>query len=114
MDNFKDWAKEIGCAITVTNKEGEIIYMNNKSANTFEKWGGAELIGMSMFDCHSTSSQSVIHRLYDNAETNVYTIEKNGIKKLIYQTPWYTNGELSGLVELSLEIPIVIPHHIRD
>ena len=44
---------------------------------------------------------------------NVYTIEKNGIKKLIYQSPWFENGEMKGLVELSLEIPFEMPHFIR-
>ncbi len=28
--------------------------------------------------------------------TNAYTIEKNGIKKLIHQTPWFENGEYTG------------------
>ena len=45
--------------------------------------------------------------------TNAYTIEKNGVKKLIYQTPWYENGEFMGLVEFSLEIPFEMPHYIR-
>jgi hypothetical protein len=44
---------------------------------------------------------------------NVYTIEKNGIKKLIYQSPWFEKGEMKGLVELSLEIPFNMPHFIR-
>jgi hypothetical protein len=45
--------------------------------------------------------------------TNVYTIEKNGVKKLIYQAPWYENGEYRGFVELSLEIPFDLPHFVR-
>jgi hypothetical protein len=43
-------------------------------------------------------------------EKNVYTIEKNGVKKLIYQSPWYYNGEYAGFVELSLEIPFEMEH----
>jgi len=43
----------------------------------------------------------------------VYTIEKKGIKKLIYQAPWYENGEFSGVVELSIPIPFEMPHYIR-
>jgi hypothetical protein len=45
--------------------------------------------------------------------TNAYTIEKNGIKKLIYQTPWYENGVYQGFVELSLEIPFEMKHAVR-
>ncbi len=40
-------------------------------------------------------------------------IGKNGVKKLIYQTPWIENGEFRGLVELSLEIPFEMPHFVR-
>ncbi len=47
-------------------------------------------------------------------EKNVYTIEKKGKKKLIYQAPWFLDGAFGGLVELSLEIPFEMPHFIRD
>jgi hypothetical protein len=46
-------------------------------------------------------------------EKNVYTIEKNGVKKLIFQSPWYKDGKYAGLVELSLEIPFELPHFVR-
>jgi hypothetical protein len=44
---------------------------------------------------------------------NSYTIEKTGVKRLIYQTPWYQNGEYAGLLELSMVIPIEMPHYVR-
>jgi hypothetical protein len=44
---------------------------------------------------------------------NSYTIEKKGIHKMIYQSPWIENGEFRGVVELSFEIPEQLPHHIR-
>mgnify|MGYP000371069624 CR=1 FL=1 len=40
-------------------------------------------------------------------------VEKNGVKKLIYQTPWYQDGKYSGFVELALEIPFQMPHFVR-
>jgi hypothetical protein len=46
--------------------------------------------------------------------TNVYTIQKNGKKKLIYQAPWFRDGAYAGFVELSLEIPEAMPHFNRD
>ena len=36
-----------------------------------------------------------------------------GIKKLIYQSPWYDNGVYAGFVELSLPVPHAMPHFIR-
>ena len=47
-------------------------------------------------------------------EKNVYTIEKNGVKKMIFQSPWYKDGIYAGFVELSLEIPFEMPHFIRS
>jgi hypothetical protein len=52
-------------------------------------------------------------RLLETGETNAYTIEKKGVKKLIYQAPWYEDGQYGGFVELSLEIPAQMPHFIR-
>jgi hypothetical protein len=44
----------------------------------------------------------------------VYTIEKNGVRKLIFQAPWFQDGKYAGLVELALEIPAEMPHFVRD
>ena len=52
-------------------------------------------------------------KLLATESPNTYTIEKKGVKKLIYQSPWYAKGVYSGFVELSLEIPIEIPHFVR-
>ncbi len=41
------------------------------------------------------------------------TPQKNGVKKLIYQTPWYREGTYMGFMELSLEIPAEMKHHVR-
>ncbi len=113
MEEITNWAKSLNCAITVSNADGIIIYMNEKSGKTFEKWGGLELIGKSMYNCHSPKSDETIKRMLDKGDTNVYTIEKAGIKKMIYQTPWYKDGKVAGLVEISLEIPFELPHFIR-
>jgi hypothetical protein len=36
---------------------------------------------------------------------NVLPIEKDGISKLVYQTPWYADGEYSGFVAVELVLP---------
>jgi len=109
-----DYIKELNAAITVSDVEGKIIEMNDKAAKTLANDGGYELIGKNLFGCHSEQSNNIIKSLITENKTNVYTIEKNGVKKLIYQTPWYDNGELKGLVEISIEIPFEMPHHIRS
>ena len=45
--------------------------------------------------------------------TNAYTIEKRGVRKLIYQTPWYEEGKVAGLVEYSIVLPPDMPHKVR-
>jgi transcriptional regulator with PAS, ATPase and Fis domain len=109
-----NWKDELSVAITVCDTNGTILEMNKKSAESFAKEGGFDLIGKNLFECHLQDSVNKIHELIAEEKTNVYTIEKNGIKKLIYQSPWFNNGKLKGLVELSFEIPFNMPHFIRS
>jgi transcriptional regulator with PAS, ATPase and Fis domain len=108
------WIKEFPAAVTVCDAEGIILEMNDKSAKTFEADGGYALIGSNMLDCHPGLSRQKTERLLAAKVKNVYTIEKNGVKKLIYQSPWYKDGEYAGFVEISLEIPLEMPHFIRS
>ena len=108
------WVQEFAAAITVTDREGKIVEMNAKAAKTFEKDGGARLIGSNVLDCHPEPAKAKLRDIMENRTTNVYTIEKAGIKKLIHQAPWYQDGEYAGVVELSVEIPFEMPHFVRD
>lgn len=108
-----NWLKEFPAAVTVCDKEGILLEMNDKAAKTFESDGGYALIGKNMLDCHPGLSRQKTERLLAAREKNVYTIEKKGVKKLIYQSPWFEDGEYAGFVEISLEIPFEIPHFVR-
>lgn len=108
------WTKEFNAAITICDAEGKIIEMNEKAAETFKDDGGYELIGKNLFECHSEQSNKIIREMISQKKSNVYTIEKNGTKKLIYQSPYFENNEFKGLVELSIEIPFDMPHHARS
>ncbi|MCE1251931.1 MAG: diguanylate cyclase [Anaerolineae bacterium] len=109
-----EWVKEFQGAVTVCNKEGIITEMNDKSISNFGKSGGADLIGSNVLECHPEPARSKLVSMLKEGRSNVYTIEKKGIKKLIYQAPVYENGEYAGFVELSLEIPFDMPHFKRD
>ena len=108
-----DWTREFPAAITVCDREGVVLAMNDLAAATFQKDGGASLIGRNLFDCHPEAARAKIRELLSTGGTNAYTIEKGGVKKLIYQTPWYEQGQSMGLVELSLPIPEEMPHFVR-
>jgi sensor histidine kinase regulating citrate/malate metabolism len=107
------WLKSFPGAVIVCNREGVILEMNEKSIQNFAADGGAALIGTNLFRCHSEASQAKLKAMIASQQPNIYTVEKNGVKKLIYQVPWYADGEFSGLVELSLEIPFEMPHFVR-
>jgi len=110
---MKNWEDGVNFAVTVCDTDGKIIELNAKSAATFAGRGGKELLGQNLLDCHPEPSKTKLKQLLAAPRTNAYTIEKNGEKKLIYQTPWLKNGCPAGLVELSLEIPAEMPHFIR-
>lgn len=110
MENWKDG---VNFAITVCDGDGVILEMNEKAAATFAKSGGGSLLGRNLLDCHPEPSKTKLKKMLESPYTNAYTIEKNGVKKLIYQTPWLKDGKPAGLVELSLEIPLEMPHFVR-
>jgi transcriptional regulator with PAS, ATPase and Fis domain len=103
------WVEDFPGSIVVCDREGIILEMNGKAVKTFEADGGTRLIGSNLLDCHPEPARTKVKQLLETQQPNAYTIEKNGVKKLIYQTPWYQNGQFGGLVELALEIPFEVP-----
>ncbi len=109
-----NWYAEFPGSVTVCDKDGVILDMNEKSAQSFAADGGRALIGTNLLDCHPEPARSKVAEMLRTHQKNVYTIEKRGAHKLIYQSPWFENGEYRGFVELSLEIPEQMPHFIRQ
>ena len=112
--NHLNWTAEFPAAITVCDPDGVILDMNNRAAIAFQADGGKALIGRNILDCHPEPARAKTGKLLSSPTANVYTIEKNGIKKLIFQSPWYSNGNYAGFVELSIEIPFDLPHFVRS
>jgi transcriptional regulator with PAS, ATPase and Fis domain len=108
------WYNEFPGAITVSDLDGRILEMNDRAARDYADQGGRALIGTNMLDCHPEPARTRVRQLLESRQRNVYTIEKAGLRKLIYQSPWYESGECRGFVELSLEIPPEMPHFIRE
>jgi len=102
------WAGELDCAVTVCNTRGVVLYQNDRSIAV-----NGDVRGASMLPCHNERSRAIIARLLAEGGRNVYTIEKRGVRKMIYQTVWRTGGAICGLVEFSMEIPAEMPHYIR-
>lgn len=107
------WTKELKVGITVCDRDGVALEMNDRAAETFAADGGRDLVGRSILDCHPPRARALFEELLRTGATNAYTIEKNGVKKLVYQAPWTVDGEYRGIVELSLPIPFEMPHFVR-
>lgn len=107
------WVEELPGAVTVCDPDGVILEMNDKAAQVFAADGGKALIGTNVLACHPEVARAKLKTLLETQRKNVYTIEKSGVKKLIYQTPWYQDGKYAGVVELALEIPFELPHFVR-
>ena len=104
---------DLDSAITVCDSDGIILFMNERACKTFEKYGGRDLIGKNLFDCHNQNSCEIIKNLLKDDKSNTYTVTHNNTKKLIHQTPWHNNGEVMGLIEFSIDLPEEIPDHYR-
>ncbi len=112
IPHIPDWAKETNCAITVCDADCKIIYMNDKSREVNAKFG--DPLGHNLMEYHPEHARAIIMRLLATGGINAYTIQKNGRKKLIYQSAWFQEGKVAGLVEISMEIPEEMPHFIRS
>lgn len=107
-----NWIKKAPIAITVTDKEGKIMEANDKAKEVFKRFG--DFVGKNLKDCHNEKSKEKIKDMFEKKHINAYTIEKKGVKKLIYQFPWYDDNGFGGYVELSIELPANMPHFVRE
>lgn len=104
-----EWVKEFPGTIEVCDRDGVLLEMNDRAIAR----DGAEMLGRNILDCHPEPARTKFKALLASGQTNVYTIEKNGKKKLIYQTPWYREGEYAGFIEMALDLPADMPHFVR-
>ncbi|WP_302604718.1 PAS sensor protein [uncultured Alistipes sp.] len=107
--DFSRWNDELDCAVTVCDTEGVVLYQNLRSREV-----NGDVQGRSLIPCHNERSRAIIRRLLDEGGRNVYTIQKRGVRKLIYQTAWRQNGVVGWLVEYSMELPDPMPHYVRE
>lgn len=99
-----NWAKELDAVITVCNTQGIIIEMNDKSIQHFNSYGGANLIGQNLLDCHPEPSKSLLKSLMQSRDSNTYIAGNAPHQRLITQKPWYENGEYCGFIEIQIEL----------
>lgn len=107
------WLDGIAVAATVCDRAGTCLFMNEQAAQLFAKSGGRALLGRNLLDCHDEPARSRFAAQLASPTTNTYTIEKDGVRKLIHQFPWYAGGAFAGVVEMSFALPAEMPHFVR-
>ena len=109
MQNIIDWAKEMDAAVCVCDTKGIVTYMNEKGKADY----GSDLTGKEIFACHPEAALAKFKALLASGKENIYSIEKNGIKKMVYQLPIKTNGKYCGYAEIVKQLPSEVPHFVR-
>jgi len=59
--------------VVICDLRHTIVYMNPSAIARYQKWGGAALIGRSLYDCHNADSREKIDRVihwFSEAPTN--------------------------------------------
>jgi len=110
----KEWLHSLDAAVTICDARGIIVYMNRKSVETFKKEGGKALMGKNLLDCHPEPARSVLAEMLKTHKENIYSIEKNNVKKLIVQKPVFEHDSFAGIMEMSIVLPADMAHHIRE
>lgn len=91
-------------AVVICNLEHEIIYMNPAAAQNYEKWGGAQLVGKSLLECHNPKSVEQIKKVVDwfaadESHNMVYTFHNEKQNKDVYMVALREEGKLIGYYE---------------
>jgi len=76
-------------AIVICDLDHKIIYMNPVAVKRYEKWGGANLLGKSLLNCHNEESRKTINKVLDYFKTSidhniVYTFYNEKENKDVY------------------------------
>ena len=104
-DSFQ-WAEDIEAAVTVSDKEGVVVYMNKRSRETFNK-NGESMVGRSMLPCHNERSKEIINEMLTKARNEYDTLRTvvmhNGTNDIEDTTPSLKTVEDDGAYQLSKE-----------
>lgn len=92
-------------AVVICDLDHKIIYMNPASICRYEKWGGKDLMGKSLLDCHNEKSREMIAKVLEwfkasNENNIVYTSYNEKENKDVYMVALRNNvGELIAYYE---------------
>ena len=110
MKQTFDYLETVAFAATVCDKEGVVLYQNERAR---QRDGG--VVGKNLYDCHNPHSGAMIRHMIETGESNTYEIIRHGRHKLLHQTPWRDEaGNVAGLIEVAIDLPDEYPTFDRD
>lgn len=101
---FKSVIDQDRASVVICNLEHEIIYMNPAAVASYHKYGGAELLGKSLLNCHGAHSNERIKEVvawFAKSEENnlIYTSHNEKQNKDVYMVALREEGRLIGYYE---------------
>jgi DUF438 domain-containing protein len=86
---FKSVLQQDTSAVVICDLSHTIVYMNPVATERYAKYGGAQLVGKSIFDCHNERSVKLINNVVDwfaKSQSNniVYTFHNEKENKDVY------------------------------
>jgi transcriptional regulator with PAS, ATPase and Fis domain len=110
-----DWIRGFPVALVICDRKGMLTYLNDAAAAMYAPFGGYALLGKSVFDgCHKQqASNDKMIEIMETRKPHTYSIERDGVKRLIHQMPHIIDDEVIGIVELAIVIPFEMPHFVR-
>jgi PAS domain-containing protein len=109
-----EWIATYPAEIIVCDRAGIILEMSDLAVRIYEKEGGAQLIGRSVFDHHAEPARSQMMSVVNQRKHVIYTTEKRGQKKLVSIAPWKRDGTYAGFVLVVLDLPANLPNIAKD
>ncbi len=104
------WIEEFPGLISVCDKDGKILVMNQKIVSLFPDRDGKAFIGTNLLDCHGQASGAQVRKLLAEQKMDIYIAEENDCQELVIHAPWYKDGEFAGLVEIAVPVDLPIRH----
>ncbi len=102
---FKSVLENDRAPVVICDLNHIIVYMNKVAMNKYSKYGGENLIGKSLLDCHNQNSRDTIEKVIswfkESKDNNmIYTYKNQAEKRDVYMVALRDDeGELIGYYE---------------
>ena len=95
----------VSAVIVIADENFIIRYINDIGEENYRRFGGRDIIGMSLFDCHNEHSGRIIREMYDgfkcgDLQSKAKELPQGDRVKHIVYLPIFHSGEFRGCMEV--------------